>query len=76
MRWPAGFHIRVCEGYDSESKGKVEAGVKYVKHNGLYGETFADWRDLEGYVADWLDRTAIQRIHGSTGQSPAILVWP
>jgi transposase len=38
----AGFHIRACEGYDPESKGKVEAGVKYVKHNGLYGETFAD----------------------------------
>jgi transposase len=69
----AGFHIRACEGYDPESKGKVEAGVKYVKHNGLYGETFADWRDLEGYVADWLDRTANQRIHGSTGQSPRAL---
>ena len=25
----AGFDIRVCEGYDPESKGKVESGVKY-----------------------------------------------
>ena len=66
----AGFHIRVCEGYDPESKGKVEAGVKYVKHNGLYGETFVDWLDLEWYMADWLDRTANQRVHGSTGQPP------
>ena len=24
----AGFNIRACEGYDPESKGKVEAGVK------------------------------------------------
>jgi transposase len=69
----AGFHIRACEGYDPESKGKVEAGVKYVKHNGLYGETFADWRDLEQYVADWLERIANQRIHGSIGQSPRTL---
>ncbi|MGR9088935.1 MAG: IS21 family transposase [Gammaproteobacteria bacterium] len=69
----AGFHIRACEGYDPESKGKVEAGVKYVKHNGLYGETFSDWRDLERYLVDWLDHTANQRIHGSTGQSPKIL---
>lgn len=69
----AGFHIRACEGYDPESKGKVEAGVKYVKHNGLYGETFADWRDLEQSMADWLDRMANQRIHGSTGQSPRAL---
>jgi transposase len=69
----AGFCIRACEGYDPESKGKVEAGVKYVKHNGLYGETFVDWRDLERYVADWLEHTANQRIHGSTGQSPRAL---
>lgn len=66
----AGFHIRVCEGYDPESKGKVEAGVKYVKHNGLYGETFAGWSDLTAYMADWLDTTANQRQHGSTGQKP------
>lgn len=39
----AGFTIRAGEGYDPESKGKVEAGVKYVKQNALYGETFTDW---------------------------------
>jgi len=66
----AGFHIRACEGYDPESKGKVEAGVKYVKQNGLYGETFNDWKSLETYVADWLDTVANQRVHGSTGQQP------
>ncbi len=66
----AGFHIRACEGYDPESKGKVEAGVKYVKQNGLYGETFNDWKSLETYVADWLDTVANQRVHGTTGQQP------
>ncbi len=66
----AGFHIRVCEGYDPESKGKVESGVKYVKQNGLYGETFNDWKSLETYVADWLDTVANQRVHGTTGQQP------
>jgi len=69
----AGFAIRACEGYDPESKGKVEAGVKYVKHNGLYGEAFASWQDLEQTLADWLDRIANQRIHGSTGQPPRAL---
>jgi len=68
----AGFHIRACEGYDPESKGKVEAGVKYVKQNGFYGETFAHWSDLEVYLSDWLDRIANQRVHGSTGQQPAM----
>ena len=66
----AGFHIRACEGYDPESKGKVESGVKYVKQNGLYGETFIDWKSLETYVADWLDTVANKRVHGTTGQQP------
>ncbi len=66
-----GFHIRACEGYDPESKGKVEAGVKYVKHNALYGECFADWAALEAHMADWLDNIANQRLHGTTGQQPA-----
>jgi transposase len=66
----AGFHIRACEGYDPESKGKVESGVKYVKQNGLYGETFKDWKSLETYLADWLDTIANKRVHGTTGQQP------
>jgi hypothetical protein len=66
----AGFHIRVCEGYDPESKGRVEAGVKYVKQNGLYGETFTDWKHLETYLADWLDTVANKRVHGTTGHQP------
>jgi transposase len=66
----AGFHIRACEGYDPESKGKVESGVKYVKQNGLYGETFKDWKSLETYLTDWLDTVANKRMHGTTGQQP------
>jgi len=65
----AGFQIRACEGYDPESKGKVEAGVKYVKQNALYGESFADWKDLEGYLEDWLKK-ANGRVHGTTGKVP------
>jgi hypothetical protein len=66
----AGFRIHACEGYDPESKGKVETGVKYAKQNGLYGERFARWDDLEQYFSNWLDHTANQRIHGSTGKKP------
>lgn len=69
----SGFRISACEGYDPESKGKVEAGVKYVKNNGLYGESFANWQALlEHYMADWLDNTANQRLHGSTQQQPCV----
>ncbi len=66
----ARFRIHACEGYDPESKGKVEAGVKYVKINGLDGETFDDWNHLEQHMGHWLDEIANIRIHGTTGESP------
>lgn len=69
----AGFTIRACEGYDPESKGRVEAGVKYVKNNALYAEKFTDWAVLESYLAGWLEATANVRIHGTTQQAPRAL---
>jgi len=58
----AGFHIRACEGYDPERQRQGRVRVKYVKQNGLYGETFNDWKSLETYVANWLDTVANQRV--------------
>lgn len=66
----AGFRIHACEGYDPQSKGKVEAGVKYVKINCLYGEEFSNWQLLEQHLMQWLDKTANTRTHGTTGESP------
>ena len=66
----SGFGIRVCEGYDPESKGKVEAGVKYVKRDGFYGEEFRTAEDMHGYLAAWLDEVANDRIHGMTAEQP------
>jgi transposase len=65
-----GFRIRACEGYDPESKGKVEAGVKYVKQDALYGETFADFPALDAYLAQWLAETANVRTHAASGEAP------
>ena len=67
----AGFRIHACRGYDPESKGKVEAGVKYVKGDCLYGETFADEAALRVHVQQWLDEVANVRCHASTGRVPA-----
>ena len=66
----AGFRIRACEGYDPESKGKVEAGVKYVKQDALYGESFEDWGAIEPYLHRWLEGVANVRTHATTGQIP------
>jgi transposase len=66
----AGIHVHACEGYDPESKGKVEAGVKYVKQDGLYGDTFADEQGLRGHLQQWLEEVANARTHGTTGRVP------
>jgi hypothetical protein len=65
-----GFRIRACEGYDPESKGKVEAGVKYVKNDGLYGESFGSWSELTAHLLQWLEETANARVHATTDQVP------
>lgn len=69
----AGFRIHACRGYDPESKGKVEAGVKYVKRDCLYGETFADEAAVRGHVQQWVDEVANVRCHGTTGRQPVEL---
>ena len=66
----AGFRIHACEGYDPESKGKVEAGVKYVKQDCLYGEVFRDQEHVRQHVQDWVESVANVRIHGTTGEPP------
>lgn len=66
----AGFRIYACEGYDPQSKGKVEAGVKYVKQDCLYGEEFASEQELRCHVQQWLDNVANARVHGTTGRVP------
>lgn len=66
----AGFRVHACCGYDPESKGKVEAGVKYAKQDAFYGESFRDEADLRRHVQQWLDEVANVRLHGTTGRQP------
>ena len=68
----AGFKVKACAGYDPESKGKVEAGVKYVKGNCLYGESFESAVILERHVTDWLDTVANTSVHATTGKQPQV----
>lgn len=66
----AGFRIHACEGYDPESKGKVESGVKYTKGDCFYGEVFRDEQHVRDHVLHWLDNVANVRTHGTTGELP------
>jgi len=61
-----------CARRDPESKGVVEGGVRYVKHNALAGradelQRFEDYQALASY---WPDQVANQRIHEVTRERP------
>jgi hypothetical protein len=55
------------------SKGKVEAGVKYVKGDCLYGDSFTDFPDLQRHARSWLDDVANARTHGTTNEVPRVV---
>jgi hypothetical protein len=47
-------------------KGKVEKSVDYVQQNALKGHTFAGLAEQNRFLADWEERVADTRIHGTT----------
>lgn len=58
---------RVRRGQD---KGKVEAGVKYVKSNFLKSIKHRDFYRLEKDLENWTTNTCNKRIHGTTKKIP------
>jgi len=58
---------RVRRGQD---KGKVEAGVKYVKMNFLKRIEHKDFYQLEKELLDWTTNVANKRLHGTTKKIP------
>ena len=68
----AGFSIHLCRGNDPESKGKVEAVVKYVKRNFLACRIFHGIARLNSDGISWLDRTGNGMMHETTKLIPKI----
>jgi transposase len=60
---------RACAPYRARTKGKTEAGVKYVKRNGLADLAFTSFAALDAHLAAWMV-TADQRVHGTTHETP------
>lgn len=67
---PFGVTPVACNPGAPHEKGKVEAGVKYVRRNFLPLRRFANLDDVNRQVARWLDTVANVRIHQSTGKMP------
>lgn len=55
-----------------QHKGKVESGVHYVERNFLAGQTFADLTEANVKALSWVEKTASQRIHGTTKAKPIV----
>src|SRR5207237_5496749 len=61
-----------CAPYRARTKGKDERGVGYVKHNALAGRSFASFAALEAHLEQWVREIADVRVHGTTGEAPAV----
>jgi transposase len=57
--------------YTPRHKGKIEAGVKYVKNNGLKGHTFPSLEAENQHLLRWEQSVADTRIHGTTKRQVA-----
>jgi len=67
-----GITPRACRPRRARTKGKIERGVGYVKHNALAGRTFVSFHALQRHLANWLVTVADQRIHGTTQEKPSV----
>jgi len=67
-----GITPRACRPRRARTKGKIERGVGYVKHNALAGRTFATFEALRAHLAKWIVAVADKRIHGTTKEQPIL----
>lgn len=67
------FSIIPCRVRQPQEKGKVEAGIKYIKNNFFKGRHFYTHQDLKTQLRTWLEDYCNPRIHGTTRQKPRVL---
>jgi transposase len=63
---------RACRPRRARTKGKIERGVGYVKHNALAGRSFDSFAALRRHLAWWTPHVADRRIHGTTKEQPIV----
>lgn len=65
-----GFKVDPTPAYAPQKKGKVEAGVKYVKLSFMKGQTFRDIDEGNRALDRWVAEVADVRQHPSLGTTP------
>jgi transposase len=68
-----GFIISACPPRDPKKKGRVEAGIKFVKNNFVPLRHFRHLIDSNQQLRTWILQTAGNRIHGTTHEKPLTL---
>jgi transposase len=67
-----GLTAKACRPRRARTKGKIERGVGYVKHNALAGRSFASFENLQSHLSRWMVEVADERIHGTTKERPVV----
>jgi transposase len=70
-RQTMGFHIHLCRASDPESKGRIEAVIKYAKNHFAHHRIYRGLTRFNQECRDWLERTANSSVHGTTEKVPA-----
>jgi transposase len=65
------LQLRVCRKSDPESKGLIEASVKFVKGNFMENRFYMGIETWNRSFEDWLIRTGNRKKHGTTKRKPA-----
>lgn len=68
-----GFLVSPTRPRTPEHKGKVENGVHFVKRSFLAGQVFADIREANRRLKEWITERAGTRDHGTTHRPPLAL---
>jgi transposase len=56
--------------YRPQTKGKTEAGVKYIQRNALVGKRFRGFDHVNEWLLEWATTVADARVHGTTHEVP------
>lgn len=67
------FNPIACNPASGNEKGRVEDGVRYIRHNFWPGRTFADLDDLGAQAQRWRDEFANRRTHATTRKVPELI---
>lgn len=68
---PFGITPEACNIRAPNEKGKIENSIKYLRNNFWPLRSFTGLEDVNQQVLSWLNTTANQRHHQTTGQKPA-----